>query len=117
MSKNSKKSRNHIKFVIADIGFITLAIIFAFLLRYDFTLSSESILMLKHFTPIVLGAKMISFLTYGMYRGMWRYSSMSDLINILKASSLGTMGSITLFVLIHGFAGFPKSVLFIDFIF
>jgi len=116
MSKNSKKSRNHIKFVIADIGFIILSIILAFLLRYDFSLSNQSILMLKHFTPIFLGAKMISFLTYGMYRGMWRYTSMSDLINILKASSLGTMGSITLFVLIHGFSGFPKSVLFIDFI-
>jgi FlaA1/EpsC-like NDP-sugar epimerase len=116
MSRNSKKSRNHIKFVIADIGFITISLILAFLLRYDFSLSNQSILMLKHFTPIVLGAKMISFLSYGMYRGMWRYTSMSDLINILKASSLGTMGSITFFVLIHGFSGFPKSVLFIDFI-
>ena len=116
MPKNIKKTRNHVKFVIADIGFITIAIILAFLLRYDFILSNQSILMLKYFTPIVIGSKMISFLAYGMYRGMWRYTSISDLINILKASSLGTMGSITLFVLIHGFSGFPKSVLFIDFI-
>ncbi|MDB9884572.1 polysaccharide biosynthesis protein [Candidatus Marinimicrobia bacterium] len=116
MPKNIKKTRNHVKFVIADIGFITMAIILAFLLRYDFSLSDQSILMLKYFTPIVIGSKMISFLAYGMYRGMWRYTSLSDLINILKASSLGTMGSITLFVLIHGFSGFPKSVLFIDFI-
>ena len=116
MSKNIKKSRNHINFIICDIGFIILAIILSFLLRYDFSLSNQSILMLKYFTPIVLGAKMVSFLTYGMYRGMWRYTSMSDLINILKASFLGTMGSITVFVLIYGFSGFPKSVLFIDFI-
>ena len=50
-----------------------------------------------------------------MYRGMWRYTSMSDLINIVKASTLGTMGALTLFVLIYGIADFPKSIILIDY--
>ena len=47
---------------------------------------------------------------------MWRYTSLFDLINIVKASTLGTMGSITGFVLIYGFSSFPKSVLLIDYV-
>jgi len=116
LSKNSKKSRNKIKFVVADATFICISILFALLLRYDFTLSYNSITALKHFAPIALFVKLITFSIYGMYRGMWRYTSMSDLINIVKASTLGTMGSVTLFVLIYGIADFPKSVILIDFV-
>ena len=115
LSKNSKKSRNKIKFVIVDAAFICISILLAFLLRYDFTLSQNSITALKQFAPIVLFVKLITFSIYGMYRGMWRYTSMSDLINIVKASTLGTMGSLSLFVLIYGIADFPKSVILIDY--
>ena len=116
MHKNSKKSRNILKFIIADAIFICMAILCAFLLRYDFTLSYDSIAALKRFAPIVLTVKLATFSIYGMYRGMWLYTSMSDLINIVKASSLSTMGSLTLFVLIYGIADFPKSVILIDFV-
>lgn len=116
LSKNSKKSRNKIKFVIVDAIFICMSILFAFLLRYDFTLTYNSIAALKHFAPIVLSVKLVTFSIYGMYRGMWRYTSMSDLINIVKASTLGTMGALTLFVLIHGIADFPTSVILIDYV-
>ncbi len=115
MIKN-KKSRNKLKFFIVDSCFICIAIFFAFLLRFDFTLPNESFRMLKNFTPILLASKLLTFSFYGMYNGMWRYTSISDLINIIKASSLGTMVSITCFVLIHGFSGFPKSVLLIDYV-
>ena len=116
MFNNNKKTRNRLKFFIADAGFISLAILFAFLLRFDFALSNDTINMLKRFTPILLAVKLSTFTIYGLYRGMWRYTSMSDLINIVKASTLGSMGSITSFVLIHGVSGLPKSVLLIDFI-
>ena len=116
LSKNSKKSRNKIKFVIVDAAFICISILLAFLLRYDFTLSYSSITALKQVTPIVLFVKLITFSIYGMYRGMWRYTSMSDLINIVKASTLGTMGYLSLFVLIYGIADFPKSVILIDYV-
>jgi FlaA1/EpsC-like NDP-sugar epimerase len=115
MIKN-KKSRNKLKFIIVDACFICLALFVAFLLRFDFSLPNESFKMLKDFTPILLASKLLTFSFYGMYRGMWRYTSLSDLINIIKTSSLGTMVSITIFVLIHGFSGFPKSVLLIDFV-
>ena len=116
LSKNSKKSRNKIKFVIVDAAFICISILLAFLLRYDFTLSQNSITALKQFAPIVLFVKLITFSIYGMYRGMWRYTSMSDLVNIVKASTLGTMGYLSLFVLIYGIADFPKSVILIDYV-
>ena len=47
---------------------------------------------------------------------MWRYTSLSDLINIVKASSLATLLIVSILALSFGLNSFPKSVIFIDYI-
>ena len=47
---------------------------------------------------------------------MWRYTSIADLINILRASTLGSLTTISAFTILPDFAVFPKSVLLIDYI-
>ena len=104
-----------IRFISVDILLIPISLIGAFLLRFDFRIPSEVFSLLKHYIPILLFTKLTSFAAFGLYRGMWRYTSISDLINIIKASSMGTLLAISVFALLHGFTGFPKTVLFIDF--
>jgi len=115
MSKRSQKTRGRSKFILFDSGLIVVSILLAFLLRFDFLLHEQTFQLLLNFIPIVLFVKLFSFWLFGMYRGMWRYTSMSDIINIIKASSLGTLGAISLFALIYGFTGFSKSILLIDY--
>ena len=45
---------------------------------------------------------------------MWRYTSTSDLTNILKAASLGSLLVICYVLFRYRFIGFPRSVFFLD---
>ena len=114
-AKSNNSGRFTIRFISVDFILIPIALIGAFLLRFDFMIPSEVFSLLKHYIPILLFTKLTSFAAFGLYRGMWRYTSISDLINIIKASAMGTLLAIAVFALLHGLAGFPKTVLFIDF--
>jgi len=114
-TKSNSGGRFTIRFISVDILLIPISLIGAFLLRFDFRIPPEVFGLFRHYIPILLLTKLTSFAAFGLYRGMWRYTSISDLINIIKASSMGTLIAIAVFALIHGFTGFPKTVLFIDF--
>ena len=114
-AKSNNSGRFTIRFISVDFILIPISLIGAFLLRFDFMIPSTVFGLLKHYIPILLFTKLTSFAAFGLYRGMWRYTSISDLINIIKASAMGTLLAIAVFALLHGLAGFPKTVLFIDF--
>ena len=114
-TKSNNSGRFTLRFISVDILLIPLSLLGAFLLRFDFQIPIEVYDLFKHYIPILLFLKLSSFAGFGLYRGMWRYTSISDLINIIKASSMETLLTISVFALIHGFTGFPKTVLFIDF--
>ena len=40
---------------------------------------------------LVLIAKLFSFYIFGMFKGMWRYTSLIDMVNIVKANAFGTI--------------------------
>ena len=115
MNKIYNKSRNAFVFVLVDICLVLGALFIAFLLRFDFLIPEYLIGNLFTYIPVILFAKLISFFIFGLYRGMWRYTSISDFISIAKASSFGSLLSLAIFALLYGLSGFPKSVLFIDY--
>ncbi|HEX3035528.1 MAG TPA: polysaccharide biosynthesis protein, partial [Thermodesulfobacteriota bacterium] len=56
---------------------------------------------------------MAFFYHYKLYWGIWRYVSMGDIINILKAVTLSS-AFFTMGVLVHFMPTFPRSIIFID---
>jgi len=115
MNKTYNKSRNTFVFILVDICLVIGALFIAFLLRFDFSIPKYLIGNLFTYIPVILFAKLTSFFIFGLYRGMWRYTSISDFISIAKASSFGSLLSLAIFALLYGLSGFPKSVLFIDY--
>ena len=115
MNKTYNKSRNTFVFILVDICLVIGALFIAFLLRFDFLIPEYLIGNLFTYIPVILFAKLTSFFIFGLYRGMWRYTSISDFISIAKASSFGSLLSLAIFALLYGLSGFPKSVLFIDY--
>jgi hypothetical protein len=49
-----------------------------------------------------------------LYRGVWRYTSLDDLMRIVKAVSLSSLVMIVSFTLLFRFEAFPRSVFIID---
>ncbi len=63
-------------------------------------------------TTLVLLLQGLVFWRVGLYRGLWRFASVSDLLNIFKASFIG-MVAIVLVLMWKRFDGVPMSVLVI----
>jgi FlaA1/EpsC-like NDP-sugar epimerase len=60
--------------------------------------------------------KLILFTLFGLYRGMWRYTSLYDLFNVLKATLISSVVVILAILFIYRFEGFPRSIFIIDWI-
>jgi UDP-GlcNAc:undecaprenyl-phosphate GlcNAc-1-phosphate transferase len=64
--------------------------------------------------PVLVFIKMSVFLVMGVYRGLWRYTSMSDLIVFAKAVVLSSIGSILVLLFAFRFVGFSRKVFILD---
>ena len=64
--------------------------------------------------PVLVFIKMSVFLVMGVYRGLWRYTSMSDFIVFAKAVALSSVASVIVLLFAFRFAGFSRKVFLID---
>jgi UDP-GlcNAc:undecaprenyl-phosphate GlcNAc-1-phosphate transferase len=64
--------------------------------------------------PAIVVAKLGAFLLVGMYRGLWRYAGVSDVVLVAKAVSLGTVAATLLVVFAFRFEGFSRTVFVLD---
>ena len=96
--------------VILDCLVIAFAYYLAFALRFDFYLSDS--LMIHYLTslPIVLTGTYVGFFLFGIYRGLWRYTGLEDLVRIGKAVASATLLSMVGVVLFYRFDGYSRIV-------
>ena len=106
-------------FVILGIDtlLLTCSLYIAYLVRFDFNIPHQNIISFFWILPFVLGIKIASFFYFDLYRGMWRYTSVADLLNVIKASTITTLLLISYILLRFRFVGFPRSVYLIDWCF
>ena len=101
-----------------DLLLLTASLFLAYLIRFDFDLPQQHSVLLYKMLPFVLIFKIISFYFFDLYRGMWRYTSIADLLNIIKASFVSTLCIVCLILFSHTrFIGFPRSVFIMDWCF
>lgn len=60
---------------------------------------------------VVVGVQAFSYWYFGLYRGVWRFASIPDIVRIGKAVVLGLTGSAIALFLLTRMAGVPRSVL------
>lgn len=103
-------------FIVLGIDLLLLAAAFysAHLVRFEFHIPIQTYLSIKWIIPFIVTTKIIIFYFFDLYRGMWRYTSLADLFNIIKASSLSTFMIITVILFKTRFQGFSRSVFVID---
>ena len=100
--------------VFLDAFLITLAYYSSWALLFrSFEDSSDWQLFLKTL-PLLILIKLGSFLAVGVYRGLWRYTSIGDLITITKGVVLGSALSVLAILLIYRFQGFSRTVFILD---
>ncbi len=100
--------------VFLDAFLITLAYYSAFALLFaSFESSTNWDLFLKTL-PLLIVIKLGAFLVVGVYRGLWRYTSIGDLITFSKGVLLGSVLSVLAVLLLYRFEGFSRTVFILD---
>ena len=102
--------------LVFDIILIILAHVLSYAVRFDFELAREKDRIIS-LLPFIIAAKIPIFYIFGLYRGMWRYTSIADLINIAKAVAASSGFIIMTVLYFNRFEGFSRSVFFMDGVF
>ena len=75
--------------VLLDVVLVTLAYYGAYVLRWDGRLPDEQLSIFVRTLPLVIIVEMSVFLVGGVYRGLWRYAGINDLIVIARSALAG----------------------------
>lgn len=100
--------------VLLDVILILLAYWGAYAVKVGAISGSEAWILFLRTLPVLVFVKMASFLVMGVYRGMWRYTSLDDLIVFAKAVVLSSVLSVLAVLFAFRFEGFSRAVFIID---
>jgi FlaA1/EpsC-like NDP-sugar epimerase len=120
--------------VLFDIIIIFSSFIISFFLRGQIDFQGRDILISKYSTAlmayiiVIVIAKLLMFWVFGMYRRIWKYASIKDMIAIAESVASSSLLMVVVFYILGypiGFFGFsfnfslpyfPRSIFIIDFI-
>ncbi|MGH7494863.1 MAG: polysaccharide biosynthesis protein [bacterium] len=97
-----------------DLTSVSASLVLAFSLRFEGRLSAEETRQMWQLLLLLAPLRMSFLYGYGLYRGMWRYASIDDLMTIIRAVSLSALISIACYWFLYGFDGMARSVFIID---
>lgn len=100
--------------VLLDFVLVILAYWSAYALKFGPLSASPAWNLFIRTLPVLLFVKMAVFLAMGVYRGLWRYTSVGDLIVFLKAVALSSVASLIVVLFAFRFAGFSRIVFVVD---
>ena len=86
----------------------------AYSVRFEFNIRDIELSTMSRTLPFVMLVKMTVFVLCKMYIGMWRYTSMIDLINLFKGVLISSTILIIMILMFHRFEGYPRSIFLID---
>ena len=100
--------------VVVDVGLIVLANYLAFFLRYDGNIPPSEHNAFEQTVLGLVAVRGIAFALYGLNEGLWRYTSLWDLQNILKGVLVSTVAFVTWVYWVMGIYSYPRSIFAID---
>jgi UDP-GlcNAc:undecaprenyl-phosphate/decaprenyl-phosphate GlcNAc-1-phosphate transferase len=96
--------------VILDFCLMAFAYYLAFVLRFDFLLDAANTNRYLTSLPIVLIATSSAFFFVGVYRGVWRYTDLEDMVRLAIGVAGGTCLAAAVLLLLYGFTGYSRAV-------
>ena len=97
-----------------DAILVGLAYYFAYYLRFDGNIPARELANWMNTVVWIVPLKLVCFFFFGLYEGMWRYTGIYDLENLIKACVISSGVIVFILVLKVRFEGFPRSVFVID---
>ncbi len=115
--KKLQISKNLFVLILADIVLLAIAYFLAYIVRFEAHVGANELLVIKQTIVPILLCKLAVFYFFNLYRGMWRYTGIVDLLNVIKAVVVSSAIIITVILMFSRFQGFSRSVFLIDAVF
>lgn len=96
--------------VLLDCLLIGFAYYLAFVIRFGLRLDDGNMRIYLNSLPLVLASTYISFFYFGVYRGMWRYAGVEDLVRLAKGVCGGALISIMALLSFYRFVDYSRVV-------
>ena len=100
--------------VALDAVLIALAYYGSYVLIFGSIEESENWTLFIKSLPILIVLKLSAFLLVGVYRGIWRYTSIQDFVTFAKGVFIGSILSILALLLLYRFQYFSRTVFIVD---
>lgn len=100
--------------VLLDVVLIVLAYWSAYAIKFEAFSDSPAWKLFLRTLPVLVVVRLTAFLFFGVYRGIWRYTSIDDLMAFAKAVVAGSIISMTIILFKFRFQGFSRVVFAID---
>lgn len=86
----------------------------AFIIRFESIISSFYLNIFLKYLPLLLAFRLLFFIRFGLYKGLWRYASISDLIKIMNSATFGSLLFFVTTQYIVGELSYPRSIYILD---
>jgi UDP-GlcNAc:undecaprenyl-phosphate GlcNAc-1-phosphate transferase len=100
--------------VLLDVVLIVLAYWSAYAIKFEPFSNSPAWKLFLRTLPVLVVVRLAAFLLFGVYRGLWRYTSLDDLIAFAKAVAAGSVVSLVIVLFKFRFTGFSRAIFVID---
>jgi len=100
--------------LLHDIAAAIIAWVSAYLLRFNFSIPEEFTASMLHSLSWVVSLQALVFISLGLYRGVWRFASVSDLKRIFLAIASATALIIAALFMLQTGIVIPRSVIILD---
>ena len=100
--------------LVCDALLITASLFISYALRFNTLYLGQHIRQILTILPILLAARLGLFISFGLYRGMWRFVGMRDLVALIQAVTLGSGLTAGLLFMLSRLQGYPRSVFIIE---
>ena len=100
--------------VLLDVLLITLCYYASYILLFGELENTANWTLFLKSLPLLIVINLFSFLLVGVYRGLWRYTSLRDLLTFAKGTILGSFLSILAILLLYRFEHFSRTVFLVN---
>jgi UDP-GlcNAc:undecaprenyl-phosphate GlcNAc-1-phosphate transferase len=100
--------------VLLDVVLIVLAYWSAYAIKFEPFSNSPAWKLFLRTLPVLVVVRLAAFLLFGVYRGLWRYTSIDDLMAFAKAVAAGSVVSLVIVLFKFRFTGFSRAIFVID---
>lgn len=100
--------------VLLDIILILLSYWCAYALKFGAFSGNNAWKLFLRTLPVLVFVKMAAFLVTGVYRGIWRYTGLDNLIVFAKGVALSSVLSVLVILFAFRFEGFSRTIFIID---